>query len=345
MTTISIAMATYNGARFIREQLDSLAAQTVLPVELIVADDGSTDDTLAIVEDFAKTARFRVQIVRNETRLGYRANFMKCAALCAGDLIAFCDQDDIWFRQKLERQLSHFADPTIYLSCHNVKLIDHQGRDLGRDLPQFRSSLPFSYWSASPFAYCQGFTQVFRRQLLSFFHLWDFSIDHNVVTEPMAHDEWCFFLALVFGFVKYDPEPLALYRQHDANASGPQLETKNAVAKILHKTFLDRRPEYEPFRTAAANRARILRALSRISPNAEADDRIKNAGLMYTKLRESLERRRSLYSTTSISKRLRILISSVNNGDCRIGKMNGWKYGMLGFIRDCIYTLAYRKQN
>jgi glycosyltransferase involved in cell wall biosynthesis len=345
MTTISIAMATYNGARFIREQLDSLAAQTVLPVELIVADDGSTDDTLAIVEEFAKTALFHVQIVRNETRLGYRTNFMKCAALCTGDLIAFCDQDDIWFSQKLERQLNHFADPMVYLSCHNVKLIDHQGRDLGRDLPQFRSSLPFSYWSVSPFAYCQGFTQVFRRQLLSFFHLWDSSIDHNIIAEPMAHDEWYFFLALVIGSVKYDPEPLALYRQHDANSSGPQLETKNAVAKILHKTFLDRRPEYEAFRTAAANRAQILRTLSRISPNAEADNRIKNAGLMYTKLHESLERRRSLYSTRSISKRMRILISSVNNGDCQIGNMNGWKYGMLGFIRDCIYALAYRKQN
>ena len=152
-------------------------------------------------------------------------------------------------------------------------------------------------------------------------------------------------MALVIGSVKYDPEPLALYRQHDANSSGPQLETKNAVAKILHKTFLDRRPEYEAFRTAAANRAQILRTLSRISPNAEADNRIKNAGLMYTNLHESLERRRSLYTTRSISKRMRILISSVNNGDCQIGNMNGWKYGMLGFIRDCIYALAYRKQN
>jgi glycosyltransferase involved in cell wall biosynthesis len=348
MTTISIAMATYNGARFIREQLDSLAAQTVLPMELIVTDDGSTDDTLAIIEEFAKTAQFQVQIVRNETQLGYKANFMKCAALCTGDLIAFCDQDDIWFRQKLERQLSHFADSMVFLSCHNVKLIDQQGRDLGRNLQQFRSSLSFSYWSASPFAYCQGFTQVFRRQLLSCFYLWDSSIDHNIITERMAHDEWYFFLALVIGSVKCDLEPLALYRQHDLNASGPELETKNAVSKILHKIFFDRRPQYEPLRAAAANRAQILKTLSsnicnhlEISPNAKADNRIKNACLMYAKLHESLQRRHYLYSTTSISKRMRILISSVNNGDYEI--RNSWKYTILGLIRDCIYTLAHRK--
>lgn len=349
MTTISIAMATYNGGRYIREQLDSLAAQTVLPLELIITDDGSTDDTLAIIGEFAKSAPFQVQIVRNETRLEYRANFMKCATLCTGDLIAFCDQDDIWFRQKLERQLSHFADSTVFLSCHNVQLIDQQGRDLGRSLQQFRSSLPFSYWSASPFAYAQGFTQVFRRQLLSFFWLWDSSIDHNIITERMAHDQWYFFLALVIGFVKYDREPLALYRQHDSNASGPELETKNAVSKLLHKAFFDWRPQYEPLRAAAANREQILRTLSsnirnrlEISPNAKVEDRIKNACLMWAELHESLERRHSLYSTTSISNRLRILISSVKNADYKMRNANGWKFTIPGLIRDCIYTLAPR---
>jgi glycosyltransferase involved in cell wall biosynthesis len=349
MTTISIAMATYNGARFIREQLDSLAAQTVLPLELIVTDDGSSDDTLAIIEEFAKTAPFQVQIVRNETRLGFRTNFMKCATLCTGDLIAFCDQDDIWFEQKLERQLSHFADPMVFLSCHNAKLIDQQGRDVGRSLHQFPSSLPFSYCSASPFAYCHGFTQVFRRQLLSFFCLWDSSIEHYMITERMAHDRWYFFLALVIGFVKYDPESLALYRQHDLNTSGPESEPKNAVSKILHKIFSDWRPQYEPLRAAAANREQILKTLSsnirnhpEISPNAKVEDRVKNACLMWAEMHESLERRHSLYSTTSFSHRLRILISSVKNGDYKMRNANGWKFTIPGLIRDCIYTLAPR---
>jgi glycosyltransferase involved in cell wall biosynthesis len=349
MTTISVAMATYNGARFIREQLDSLAAQTVLPLELIVTDDGSTDDTLAIIEEFAKTAPFQVQIARNETRLGYRANFMKCTTLCTGDLIAFCDQDDIWLEQKLERQLSPFADSRVLLSGHDVKLIDQQGRDLRKSLHQFPSSLPFSYWSANPFAYCQGFTLVFRRELLSFSYLWYSSIDHNAVTERMAHDQWFFFLALVVGSVKYDLEPLALYRQHDMNAFGANLATRNAVSRILHKTFFDWRPEYEPLWVAAANREQMLKTLSsnicnhlEISPNAQAVNRIKSASLMYAKLHESLERRHRLYNTTSLSKRMGILVSSVKHGDYQIRNINGWNSSILGLIRDCTYALAHQ---
>ena len=85
-----------------REQLADLAAQSVLPAELVVCDDGSTDDTLAILERFAITAPFPVRVHRNSERLGYRANFLKCAGLCRSDLIAFCDQDDRWAPRKIE---------------------------------------------------------------------------------------------------------------------------------------------------------------------------------------------------------------------------------------------------
>src|SRR5690348_8403095 len=94
--SISVAMATYNGARYIREQLDDLAAQTRLPAEVVVCDDESSDGTVAILEHFAASAPFPVHIHRNSERLGYRANFMKCASLCSSDLVAFCDQDDRW---------------------------------------------------------------------------------------------------------------------------------------------------------------------------------------------------------------------------------------------------------
>jgi glycosyltransferase involved in cell wall biosynthesis len=102
MTTISIAMATYNGARFIREQLNSLAAQTELPSELVVTDDGSTDNTIEIVSEFARNAPFPVSVFPGNQRLGFRANFMNCASLCSGDLISFCDQDDVWQTQDLK---------------------------------------------------------------------------------------------------------------------------------------------------------------------------------------------------------------------------------------------------
>src|SRR5581483_5816839 len=98
---ISIAMATYNGGQFIREQLDSLSRQTFLPCELVVCDDGSTDHTLAIVETFAASAPFAVRIHRNKKRLGFGPNFLKAASLCDGEVIAFSDQDDVWLETKL----------------------------------------------------------------------------------------------------------------------------------------------------------------------------------------------------------------------------------------------------
>ncbi len=80
---ISIALATFNGARFLKEQLLSLAEQTCLPAELVVTDDGSTDEKLAILEWFSHAAPFHLSIHRNDKRLGYDMNFFKAASLCS----------------------------------------------------------------------------------------------------------------------------------------------------------------------------------------------------------------------------------------------------------------------
>ena len=91
---ISIAMATYNGELFIREQLDSILTQTLSDWELIVCDDGSTDNTLSILQEYANNDS-RIKIYQNETNLGFKRNFEKAIGLCSGEYIALCDQDDI----------------------------------------------------------------------------------------------------------------------------------------------------------------------------------------------------------------------------------------------------------
>jgi glycosyltransferase involved in cell wall biosynthesis len=96
-------MATYNGARFIGEQLDSLARQTHPPAELVVSDDASADETLDIVRRFAERAPFPVRIHRNGERIRWTENHHRAAALSSGDWIAYCDQDDVWRADKLER--------------------------------------------------------------------------------------------------------------------------------------------------------------------------------------------------------------------------------------------------
>jgi glycosyltransferase involved in cell wall biosynthesis len=99
---ISVAMCTYNGERFLHEQLGSIASQTLLPSELLVCDDGSTDATAAIVAEFAQSAPFSVRFVQNLNNLGSTRNFEQAISLCRGEYIALSDQDDWWSPEKLE---------------------------------------------------------------------------------------------------------------------------------------------------------------------------------------------------------------------------------------------------
>ena len=129
----SVALATYNGARYLPAQLASLAAQTVMPGELVACDDGSTDGTVAVLERFASDAPFPVRLFRNPVNLGSTANFAQAVGLCTGDGIFLCDQDDLWHPHKLARFAAAFdADPAVGLVASDLELIDAGGQDLGR---------------------------------------------------------------------------------------------------------------------------------------------------------------------------------------------------------------------
>jgi glycosyltransferase involved in cell wall biosynthesis len=125
--TVSVAMATYRGERFILDQLNSIAAQTHLPDELVVTDDSPDSSTFDILRRFAETAPFPVRILKNETRLGYRGNFLKAMSLCRGDLIALCDQDDIWKREKIECVVRAFSAEDVLLVIHDVEVVSELG--------------------------------------------------------------------------------------------------------------------------------------------------------------------------------------------------------------------------
>src|SRR5215210_4863730 len=129
---VSVAMGTYNGAAHIRQQLDSIATQTRLPDELVVSDDNSRDRTLDEARTFAQTAPFTVHVFANDRTLGSRKNFERAISLCSGDLIACCDQDDIWLPDKLRAGQSVLESaPGTGLVFTDAHMVDETLRPLG----------------------------------------------------------------------------------------------------------------------------------------------------------------------------------------------------------------------
>lgn len=100
-------MATYNGTKYLRNQLESLSAQTRLPDELVVSDDGSSDSTLRILQDFADHAPFPVHILENQANVGYAGNFSRAVSATTGTLFFLCDQDNVWLPEKIEHMASY----------------------------------------------------------------------------------------------------------------------------------------------------------------------------------------------------------------------------------------------
>lgn len=213
--TISIALATYNGARFLKQQLVSLAEQSSLPFELVVTDDGSTDQTLAILESFARAAPFPVSIHRNEQRLGYGINFLKAASMCTGDVIAFCDQDDVWLPAKLERLHMAFVRSQADFVAHAADVTDAHLVRTGKRYPDIGADRCFAADEVREIFY-PGFAIAVSRKF--------FDGVRDVMARPgftvQAHDELLCDLAAVGCKRCQLSESLVLYRQHGANLIG-----------------------------------------------------------------------------------------------------------------------------
>lgn len=306
-STVSVALCTYNGAAFVDEQLASIAAQTHLPSELVVVDDGSEDATIAAIERFAASALFPVRIHRNPATLGYRANFIRAAGLCRGELIFFCDQDDIWLADKIERMRAVFADPRVLLGYHNAILVDDTGHGdaLLYDDDAQRSAL--AQTPMPPWHYTLGFTQAFRRSLLTHDRLWIRSLDH-MTPGVMAHDQWYIFLAAALGRVDYVPTPLVRHRQHGHNTYGvaENGHWRRFASRFRHRSEWDRLA-----RDAARRRGELLML---VAPETNARSRIAQARLRYDVLADRHGRRLEAYSATA-GRRWRAFASSVICGD------------------------------
>jgi glycosyltransferase involved in cell wall biosynthesis len=318
-------MATYNGAKFLAQQLASLQRQTLLPQRLIASDDGSTDDTKAILEEFAKRAKFEVVIVDGPRR-GYADNFWSAARLADTKYLAWSDQDDVWSPHKLSRCVTALEGTGSSFVSHSAAVVDAELRPLGGRIPDYRRTRVLRPLQGDPFHVPSGFACLFSREVLQKID-WEnrpFSHQHS---RAMGHDHVIGLTAFAFYPRVQLREPLADYRQHGANTQG------DPSVRGLHKKIAvalgNSADTYARLGSRAEGYADYLALV------AEPD------GLEVRFFRAAAERarhRERLRNDRALPSRLRSLLRSTGSGNYRTKEDGG--FGFPAFLNDCFALSA-----
>jgi len=227
--SVCILMTSYNGEKFIRQQLESIFSQTFKNWQLIISDDGSTDKTIEIVFEYQKIWGEKIQLC-NGPEKGFAENFlsMACDRNLIADFYAFCDQDDVWLPQKLEIAIKQIRNACLnnepFLYCGRTVSVDEKLKTTGQST-LFKK--PPSFDNALVQSIAGGNTMVFNRAC-------KLVIETVGVVPTPSHDWWLYLLISgVGGKVFYDPMPLVLYRQHEHSIVGENTSIFNRLKRLL----------------------------------------------------------------------------------------------------------------
>lgn len=327
---VSVVMATYNGERYVAEQLRSILEQTHLPAEIVVGDDGSVDRTLEVIGEMAAASPVPIRVAVNPERLGYGENFMRTATRATGDLIAFADQDDFWYPNKLEWAVAALQQPDAMLWVGAWTIVDG---DL-RPVPSRGIRTGFAQKSALayPMHVAHGTRMVLDAGMLKYLPAEGRPV--SVYADGLAHqDEWAVFAAHVLGRIVYDPRPCMAYRRHSTavSAEAPDQPSKRWLLSR------DGEADDDLVRRAAADRAGYLRRRAEAPECAPVRNRLLRAADYYDQLLPRLARRVSTQKAPSRWARGGSLAAALAHGDHRPLRMGG--LGAWNLLQD-IYALA-----
>ncbi len=225
---VSIALATYNGEKYLAQQIESILSQTRLPDELVICDDYSTDKTVSIINNYTKKTSFDCVILCNEVNMGTGYSFKKAIDGCSGDIIVFCDQDDIWRKNKIERVEQEFKEkPNIHFTISNANIINEFSKDLNYTLWQQRKFTKF--WK-NRFNKINQFDVVMRKNIITGMTT---AISQSLKKigsdkkDNINHDAWYIYIASVMGLKGcLIDEVLIDYRQHQSQQFGSLKRSK-----------------------------------------------------------------------------------------------------------------------
>lgn len=209
--SVAVLLATYNGAKYIREFLDSLVAQTYADFKMMVRDDGSTDGTLEIIRSYSP--RIEIAFIEANVRLGPAKSFFELLTHAGDDydFYFFADQDDCWHKSKINRAVAALATEKelVALYCSRMDYVDENLRHISYSRVPRRLAFENALVENIATGCTVAINQTARQLILT-----------NLPNKVIMHDWWIYLIAMSFGKVIYDEFPTIKYRQHDSNVLG-----------------------------------------------------------------------------------------------------------------------------
>lgn len=228
-------MATYNGGRFLRQQLDSLYSQSYQPFEIVVCDDNSNDETKTILEEYHQKKGLRYFV--NDKNLGPTGNFYKAISLCEGDYVMISDQDDVWHSDKIEETLTHMLEiddgrPSLVSSlCQNI---DSNGNPLGAILPDTPDTYGYRYIFVTDSS-AQGCSLMLNKALIE--KVFSFT-QNNATSLGVMYDYFIGMVASLYGNSYQCGKRLMDYRHHDKNVVAVDRGKRSFFTKVKESNKL-----------------------------------------------------------------------------------------------------------
>lgn len=217
---VSVALCTYNGAAYLKAQLETIVKQTYPRLEIVIVDDGSTDNTIQIIEEM-QSVDSRIHFFRNEKNLGYNKNFEMAFSLCHGNFIAIADQDDIWELNKIEYMMKAWPEGSLFIYSLSGNFINHDfaGRKAAPRVLYTNIHDVHKLVFNSP---VHGHACMFKRELLPLC---------MPFPDDIFYDWWMSMHAAATGFIGCIPQTLTWHRAHQINSSRQIMSIKNKAQR------------------------------------------------------------------------------------------------------------------
>lgn len=232
MSQIAILLATYNGAAYLRELLDSLENQTQVNFRVYIHDDGSRDGTLDIIDEYCDRFPERYERVEGPRGLGSKHSFLYLLEQVEADYYFFCDQDDVWLPDKVQTLLDAITEHSLgqqrpLAAFCDMQVVDSKGGLIAESFLDYmgRSGQQTRYTQILIDNPAAGCSMAFNRKLR------DCCLPLPVMANIEMHDAWVMMMAAVYGTIVFVPTPLVAYRQHEDNVLGAK--TESGFQKIL----------------------------------------------------------------------------------------------------------------